>query len=121
MTKDQLKNRTKKFSIAAVLYYKNMPGDDIKYTIGKQLLRAATSVGANYRAACRARSTAEFIAKLGICEEEADECMFWIEILNETGYDNIKLKAFWKEADELTSIFVSTIKSSRANLKEKKG
>jgi four helix bundle protein len=120
MNKDDLKKRIKKFSVAAVLYYKKMPGDDIKYTIGKQLLRAATSVGANYRAACRGRSAAAFIAKMGICEEESDECMFWIEILLETGYGSETLKSFWKEADELTRIFVSTIKTSRANLKDNK-
>ena len=97
-----------------------MPNDDIKYTIGKQLLRSASSVGANYRSACRGRSTAEFIAKIGICEEETDECMFWIEILGDTGYKNETLKTLWKEADELTRIFVSTIKTARSNLESKK-
>jgi four helix bundle protein len=97
-----------------------MVNDDIKYTIGKQFMRAATSVGANYRAACRARSAAEFIAKVGICEEESDETMYWIEILAETGYKDEGLKKMWKEANELTSIFVSSIKTARANLKDKK-
>ena len=120
MDKDDLKKRTKKFAIEAMLYYKAMPSDDIKFTVGKQFMRAATSVGANYRAACRARSVAEFISKVGICEEESDETMFWIELLAETGHKDDGLKKIWKEADELTRIFVSTIKTARANLKEKK-
>ena len=120
MNTDDLKKRTKKFAIEAVLYYKGMTNDDIKYTVGKQFMRSATSVGANYRAACRARSTAEFIAKVGICEEEADETMFWVELLGETGHKDEMLKKIWKEADELTRIFVSTIKTARANLKDKK-
>jgi four helix bundle protein len=117
---DDLKKRTKKFAVESVLYYKSMANDDIKFTIGKQFMRAATSVGANYRAACRARSAAEFIAKMGICEEESDETMFWIEVLSDTGNKDEALKKIWKEADELTRIFVSTIKTSRANLIEKK-
>ena len=120
MNTDDLKKRTKKFAVESVLYYKSMPNDDIKYTIGKQLLRSATSVGANYRAACRARSAAEFIAKVGICEEESDETMYWIEVLLDTGSKDEGLKKIWKEADELTRIFVSTIKTSRANLAGKK-
>ena len=120
MNKEDLKKRTKKFAVDSVLYYKAMNNDDIKYTIGKQFMRAATSVGANYRAACRARSPLEFIAKVGICEEEADETMYWIEILAETGHKAEELKKIWKEANELTSIFVSSIKTTRANLKDKK-
>ena len=120
MNKEDLKKRTKRFAIESVLYYKAMPSDDIKFTIGKQFMRAATSVGANYRAACRARSAAEFIAKVGICEEESDETMYWIEILSETGHKADELKKLWKEADELTRIFVSTIKTARANLDDKK-
>ena len=120
MNKEDLKKRTKKFAIDSVLYYKRMNNDDIKYTIGKQFMRAATSVGANYRASCRARSVAEFIAKVGVCAEEADETMFWLEIISETGHKDEQVKALWKEADELTRIFVSSIKTARANLKEKK-
>lgn len=116
----ELKKRTKTFALESLLYYKAMNNDDIKFTVGKQFMRAATSVGANYRAACRARSTTEFIAKIGICEEEADETMYWLELLSETGHKGEELKKIWKEADELTRIFVSTIKTSRANLTEKK-
>lgn len=120
MNTNDLKKRTKKFAVETVLYYKTLPNDDIKFTLGKQLMRAATSVGANYRAACRARSAAEFVAKVGICEEESDETMYWIELLSEIGHKEDTLQKIWKEADELTRIFVSTIKTSRANIKEKK-
>jgi four helix bundle protein len=92
MNAEDLKKRTKKFAIESVLFYKSLPQDDLKYTIGKQLLRSATSVGANYRAACRARSSAEFIAKMGICEEESDETMYWLELLSETGHKDENLK-----------------------------
>jgi four helix bundle protein len=78
---------------------------------------AATFVGAKYRSACRGRSAAESIAKVGICEEEADEAMFWIELLSETGHSDEVLKKIWKEADEFIRIFVSSIKTARLNLK----
>ena len=78
--------------------------------MGRQVLRSGTSVGANYRAACRARSRAEFIAKLGIVLEEADETVFWLELLLEGGIVNHeKLDALLKEVQELTSIFVTSV------------
>src|SRR4051812_33098319 len=79
MTADQLKERTKKFGIRTVKVVETLPSKRSAQTIGQQLLRCGTSVGANYRAACRARSDAEFRAKLGICEEEADESIYWLE------------------------------------------
>src|SRR5262249_15165304 len=110
MNQKELKDRTKKFAVAIVMYYKNMPNNDIKFTIGKQLLRAGTSVGANYRAACRARSRAEFSAKPGICEEECDEVMYWLEIIADTEIDNSnERQKLWREAEELLKIFVSSI------------
>jgi len=78
------------------------------------LLRAATSVGANYRAACRARSKAEFIAKLGIVEEESDECSYWLELLVEAGLmKQERVADLVKEADEITAIVVSSIQTAR--------
>ena len=83
--------------------------------IGKQLLRAATSVGANYRAACRARSKAEFIAKLGIVEEESDECSYWLELLVEADLvKHERVVDLMKEADEITAIMVSSIQTARS-------
>ena len=85
--------------------------------IGHQLFRSGTSVGANYRAACRARSTAEFISKLGIVEEEADETLFWLEILNELEIVTPKsLEPLMKECDEIISIIVASIKTSKKKI-----
>ncbi len=82
--------------------------------MGKQLLRSATSVGANYRAACRARSAAEFQAKLGIVEEEADESGYWIELFVESGLVKAALvQSLADEASELTAITIASIKTSR--------
>ena len=78
--------------------------------LGRQLLRSGTSVGANYRAACRARSRAEFVAKLGIVLEESDETAFWLELLNESNiFDHARLLPQIDEANQLTAIFVSSI------------
>ena len=79
MDKLELKQRTKKFAIRIVRLVQSLPKTNIANVIGNQLLRAGTAVGANYRAACRARSKIEFIAKLGIVVEEADESCFWLE------------------------------------------
>lgn len=82
--------------------------------IGKQLLRSGTSVGANYRAACRARSKAEFIAKVGIVLEEADEAVFWLELLLESGIARSpQLEDLIQEANELTAIFVTSLRTAK--------
>lgn len=86
---EDLKARTKRFAVDVVKYYESMPEGGFKYTVGKQLIRCGTSVGANYRSACRGRSKAEFNAKLGICEEEVDESMFWLEVITETKNHNL--------------------------------
>lgn len=83
MTPDYLKNRTKQFGLAVIRLVESLPKSLTAGIIGKQLLRAATSVGANYRAVCRARSKADFVAKLGIVEEEIDESGYWLELLVE--------------------------------------
>lgn len=89
--------------------------------VARQLLRSATSVGANYRAACRARSRREFTAKIGIVTEEADESLYWLEILVETGLmDEAKLKNLIQEADELTAIFTTASYTARQNRDKKK-
>ena len=83
MTPDELKKRTKQFGLRVIQLVESLPKTKTATTIGNQLLRCGTSVGANYRAACRGRSRAEFIAKLGIVEEEADESAYWLEMLVE--------------------------------------
>jgi four helix bundle protein len=83
MTPDELKNRTKQFGLRVIRLVESLPNTKTATTTGGQLLRCGTSVGANYRAACRGRSKAEFIAKLGTVEEEADESAYWLEMLVE--------------------------------------
>ena len=86
--------------------------------LGRQLLRSGTSVAANYRAACRSRSPAEFLAKMGIVEEEADECGLWIELIGDSGLQNhARLADLLREAHELTAITVASIKTARSNSK----
>lgn len=109
-----LKKRTKAFAVEVVKFAKSLPKDWVSVTLGKQLLRSGTSVGANYRSARRGRSTAEFIAKLGIVEEEADESLFWLEVMVEAGIAKPdEARPLWQEANELLSITVAAIKSSR--------
>jgi len=90
--------------------YRALPAKEEARILGRQVLRSGTSVGANYRAACRARSKAEFVAKLGIVLEEADETVFWLELLLEGGIVRPeKLDALLREARELTAIFVTSL------------
>ena len=103
---EQLQDRTKKFAIRIVHLFRSLPNATEAQVIGKQLLRCGTSVGANYRAACHARSRAEFIAKIGIVSEEADESVFWIELIFDLGIiRKERLAELLKEARELTAIF----------------
>ncbi len=83
MTESEMKLRTKQFGLAIMKLVATLPRTDVARPLGQQLIRSATSVGANYRAACRARSSAEVISKLGIVEEEADESAFWLELIEE--------------------------------------
>jgi four helix bundle protein len=114
MTPEELKQRTKKFGIRIVKVVEKLPNRRTPQTIGQQLLRSGTSVGANYRAACRSRSDAEFRAKLGICEEEADEVIYWLEMVVELGYIRASLlDKLITEANEILAIIVASIKTSR--------
>lgn len=116
MNQIELKERTKKFALRVIRLVEALPNGRFCDTIGRQILRAGTSVGANYRAACRARSNADFVSKMGIVEEELDECLYWIEILADTKtIDGPRLKNLEKEANELLSIAVSSIKTARVN------
>ena len=115
MNKQDLLKRTKTYALRVIRAVQALPGDDVSTTLGRQLLRAGTSVGANYRAACRAKSTADFVNKLKIVEEECDESIYWMELLIEAGLLLLhRLDALMHEADELLSIFVSAIKTTRA-------
>jgi len=114
MTKEEMKKRTKQFALRIIQLVESLPKGKIPDVIGRQLLRAGTSVGANYRAACRGRSKADFISKMGIVEEEADECIYWMEMLVEGKImEFTKLESLMKEADEILAIIVSSIITAR--------
>lgn len=113
---DEMKSRTKQFGLRIVRVVQSLNQDHVGRVIGKQLLRCGTSVGANYRAACRARSPAEFRAKLGIVEEEADECIYWMEMLIDADViPKQRLEGLMKEANELLAIIVTSITTSKRN------
>ena len=120
MNENELKKRTKQFGLRVIRLVESLPSNQTARTIGNQLLRSGMSVGANYRAACRGRSKADFIAKAGISLEEADECLYWMEMLQEAGIMPVeKMKELMKEADELVAIFTASIKTARAHLNQK--
>ena len=114
MTPDEMKERTRNFALDIIRLVERLPRCRTCDVIGRQLIRCGTSVGANYRAACRARSTADFVAKTGIVEEEADESAYWLEILVDAGYlaanaaDPLR-----REAAEIVAIVVSSIRTAR--------
>lgn len=114
MDTTQLKNRTREFALRIIRLTESLPKTTTASVIGKQLLRSGTSVGANYRSACRGRSKADFAAKLGIALEEVDECGYWMELLIDSGIvSEEKLNLLYKEADELPAIFTSSIKTAK--------
>jgi four helix bundle protein len=115
MNKDDLKERTKQFALRVLKLVDALPNSKSGRAIGGQLVRSGTSVGSNYRAACRGRSRAEFIAKIGVVEEEADESAFWLELIIEHKLLKESLvKALWIEASELIAIMAaSRISASR--------
>jgi four helix bundle protein len=116
MTKEELKNRTKKFALRIIKLVEALPKTKTGDVVGKQLLRCGTSVAANYRAACRAKSTSDFISKLGIVEEEGDESMFWLEIIIESNLMAKELvESLLNEADEIVAIIVSSKKTTKDN------
>src|SRR5215472_10603424 len=110
----QLRDRTKAFALRIIRLFRYLPRSIEVQIIGKQLLRAGTSVGANYRAACRARSRPEFISKIGIVVEEADESVYWLELLVDAGaIREEKLRDLLVEARELTAIFTASQRTLR--------
>ena len=113
----QLKERSKQFAVRIVNMYRSLPRVEEARVIGKQVLRSGTSVAANYRAACRARSKAEFISKVGLVVEEADETVLWLELLVDTGIvDKDNMKDLLAEADELLAIFAASQYTAKKGL-----
>ena len=113
----QLLPRTKAFAVRVIRMVDALPMNRRSAdVIGKQLIRSATSVGANYRAACRGRSTAEFLAKMGIVEEEADESVYWLELLEEVELVAAgRLHELIREANEIVAMVVASIRTARKN------
>jgi four helix bundle protein len=112
---EEPRNRTKRFALRIIRLFRHLSKTIEAQVLGKQLLRAGTSVGANYRAAGRSRSKAEFVAKMGIVVEEADETVFWIECLIESGIVKPDLLAdLLSEANELLAIFAASQRTARS-------
>jgi len=120
MHSENLKLRTKQFALRVIKLVESLSRDETSKILGRQLLRAGTSVGANYRAVCRSKSVADFISKMGTVEEEADECGYWMELLVDAGkVKPLKLSALMQEAGELTAIAVSSINTARKSQSRK--
>jgi four helix bundle protein len=116
MTASEMRLRTKAYANRVVKVCGALPNNWVARTLGKQLLRCGTSVGANYRAVCRAKSTADFINKLRRVEEETDESLFWMELLVENGLVKpSRLESLLKEGDEILAIVVSAAKTTRTS------
>ncbi len=116
MPEIDLLQKTKNFALRIIKLVNALPDNTAGRAIGNQLIRSGTSVAANYRAACRGRSKAEFIAKLGTVEEEADESALWMELIIESKLmDENLIKSLWQESIELTKIIASSKISARGN------
>ena len=114
MTEQEMKQRTKAFALRTIKLASSVAKDFVGRRLGDQLLRSGTSIAANYRAACRARSRAEFTYKLGLAEEEADESAFWIELMIDSGVlSTDRLTKLLSEANELTAILVASRRTSK--------
>ena len=119
---NELKNRTKQFALSVIQLVRKLPSNEVNFIMAKQILRSATSTGANYRSALRGKSTADFIAKLSIAEEEADECCYWLEILIESGISkNPETEILLSEARQIAAILTASGKTakSKINIKDR--
>ncbi len=119
MTKpEELRERTKRFAMRIVRLFRSLPRTPDAQIMGKQLLRSGTSVAANYRAVCRARSRAEFIARMGVVVEGADESLFWLEMLHDNKVlEPSRLESLLDEAKELTAIFTASEETAKGHRK----
>ena len=115
MTEQEFKDRTKQIALRVIRLVESLPNTNTAQIIGKQLLRSATSVGANYRAACHGKSTADILHKLAIVEEEADESLYWLELLIESEIvTEKKLSVLMSDINETVAMTVSSIKTLRS-------
>jgi len=114
MTTDELKHRTKTFAVETIKFARSLPNDVATHHISGQLVRCGTAVGSNYRASCRAKSRADFVSKMTTVEEEADETLFWLEVLVDSATVPRKSVAtLMDESEQLLRIFVASIKTAR--------
>ncbi len=114
MTPEEMKQRTKTYALRVIRVVQALPRDDVARELGNQLLRAGTSVGANYRAVCRGKSLADFINKLKIVEEECDESLYWMELLVEGGLVPApRLAPLQQEGSEILAIVVASLRTAR--------
>src|SRR5436309_6677246 len=119
MQHQNLEIRTKQFALDVIKFSEGLPKDDTSRILARQLLRSGTSVGANYRAACRSKSKPAFISKMGDVLEEADESGFWIELLCDSGKVDQKTAApILREANELVAISICSINTAKGNLEQ---
>ncbi len=113
---EELILRTRRFAVAMVKLANSLPQNRTTDVLGKQMIRSATSVGANYRAACRAKSKVDFISKMSVVQEEADETQYWLELLLDLNLlSPDTFGSVYKEAGELTAIFTASTKTAKAN------
>ena len=121
MNSKDLQLRTKRFALAIIKLVEHLPHNRVGWTFTDQIVRSSTSVAANYRAVCRAKSDKDFISKMETVIEEADETLFWLEMIEESGVTtgDVGLINFKKEANELVSIFVSSAKTVKNRLNKK--
>ncbi len=118
MNEQEFKERTQKLALRVIRLVDSLPKSVVAQTIGRQLLRSGTSIGANYRAACRGKSKADVIAKLCIVEEESDESIYWLELLTEANVvPKEKLRSLIREMEEILAMTVASIKTLRAGMR----
>ena len=116
MTSNELKRRTRAFAVAVIKFAQTLPKDPATLVIMRQLVKSGTSVGANYRSSCRAKSRADFVSKMTTAEEEADETQYWLEVLVEASIVNAEAVAvLHDEADQLVRILVASINTARGS------
>jgi len=116
----ELKLRTQKFAIRIIKLVESLPKEDmVANVLGKQVLRSGTSVGANYRSALRGRSSKDFLSRISIAEEEADETIYWLELIVEAGLvSERKMSALLQEAKEITAILTASSKTKKKNIQQ---
>jgi four helix bundle protein len=118
MTPEEMKQRTKAFGLRVIRLVAALPKDRASDVLGRQLLKAGTSVGANYRAACRSRSDGDFLARMGVVEEEVDESVYWIEMLAEAGLvPEKRLTSLRQEGEQIRAIVVASIRTVKARVR----